>query len=86
MVIEVRPNIAWDKGKAIERIRSEFEDSPYPVYFGDDRTDEDGFRVVQEMGGLAVFVGESREGTVAMHQLDSPTEVSETLRLLLAEP
>ena len=86
MVIEVRPNIPWDKGKAIERIRAEFGDSPYPVYFGDDRTDEDGFRMVQAMGGLAVFVGESREGTVALHQLDSPEEVADTLRLLLEEP
>ena len=86
MVIEVRPNIAWDKGKAIEKIRAESGESAYPVYFGDDRTDEDGFRVVQAVGGLAVFVGESREGTVAMHQLDSPKEVAETLRLLLEEP
>ena len=86
MVIEVRPNIQWDKGRAIERIRAEFDDAPYPVYFGDDRTDEDGFRVVQAMGGLAVFVGESREGTVALHQLDSPEDVADTLRLLLEEP
>ncbi len=86
MVIEVRPDIPWDKGRAIERIRAEIDGPPYPVYFGDDRTDEDGFRVVQDMGGLAVFVGESREGTVAMYQLDSPQEVAETLRLLLEEP
>ena len=86
MVIEVRPNIQWDKGRAIERIRAEFDESPYAVYFGDDRTDEDGFREVQAMGGLAVFVGESREGTVALHQLESPGEVAETLRLLLEEP
>ena len=83
MVVEVRPAIPWDKGKAIEKIREEFEDSPLPVYFGDDRTDEDGFTVVQDMGGVAVFVGDSRQGTVALHQLDSPDEVSETMRLLL---
>ena len=85
MVVEVRPAIPWDKGKAIEKIREECGDRPFPVYFGDDRTDEDGFRVVQEMSGLAVFVGQSREGTVALHQLDSPAEVAETMRLLLAE-
>ncbi len=85
MVVEVRPAIAWDKGKAIEKIRESFDDRPFPVYFGDDRTDEDGFRAVQEMGGLAVFVGEPRQGTVALHQLDSPDEVSETMRLLLDE-
>ena len=85
MVVEVRPAIAWDKGKAIEKIREECGDLPFPVYFGDDRTDEDGFRAVQDMGGLAVFVGGPREGTVALHQLDSPREVAETLRLLLEE-
>ena len=91
MVVEVRPAIAWDKGKAIEKIYRHSRqsgnpgDGPFPVYFGDDRTDEDGFRAVQEMGGLAVFVGEPRQGTVALHQLDSPDEVSETMRLILEE-
>ena len=85
MVVEVRPAISWDKGKAIEKIRKSFKDCPFPVYFGDDRTDEDGFRAVQEMGGLAVCVGEPRQGTVALHQLDSPEEGSETMRLILEE-
>ena len=91
MVVEVRPAIEWDKGKAIEKIHRHSRESgnpggnPFPVYFGDDRTDEDGFRAVQEMGGLAVFVGEPRQGTVALHQLDSPDEVSETMRLILEE-
>ena len=84
-VVEVRPNIPWDKGRAIRMIRNECEDLPLPVYFGDDRTDEDGFRVVQDFGGIAVFVGDPREGTVALHQLDSPREVEETLRLLLED-
>ena len=91
MVVEVRPDTAWDKGKAIEKIHRHClesgnqEDSPLPVYFGDDWTDEDGFRAVQDLGGLAVFVGEPRQGTVALHQLESPAEVSETMRLLLEE-
>ena len=83
-VVEVRPAVPWDKGKAIEKIWEECGGSPLPVYFGDDLTDEDGFRAVQDMGGVAVFVGPSREGTVAFHQLESPREVEETLRLLLA--
>ena len=84
-VVEVRPAVPWDKGKAIEKIREECGGSPFPVYFGDDRTDEDGFRVVQDMGGLAVFVGQSRVGTVALHQLESPGEVAEVLGALANE-
>ena len=83
-VVEVRPAIPWDKGKAIEKIWEECGDSPFPVYFGDDLTDEDGFRVVQDLGGMAVFVGPPRQGTVALYQLESPREVEETLRLLLS--
>ena len=83
MVVEVRPAIPWNKGSAIEKIRRECGSLPFPVYFGDDRTDEDGFAVVQEMGGIAVFVGSARQGTVALHQLDSPREVADTLQLLL---
>ena len=70
MVVEVRPGVEWDKGKAIVRIRESFPGAPYPVYFGDDRTDEDGFRAVQDLGGLAVFVGEPRDGAAALHQLE----------------
>ena len=84
-VVEVRPAVPWDKGKAIEKIRGECGGAPFPVYFGDDRTDEDGFKVVQDKGGLAVFVGGSREGTVALHQLDTPAEVAEVLLLLANE-
>ena len=49
-VVEVRPAVPWDKGRAIQRIWEECGDSPVPVYFGDDLTDEDGFRVVQDLG------------------------------------
>ena len=83
MVLEVRPNIPWDKGKAIEKINEEYDNRYFPIYFGDDRTDEDGFVAVQRVNGLAVFVGEPRMGTVALHQLDSPEEVWQTLDLLL---
>ncbi|NQW23589.1 MAG: trehalose-phosphatase [SAR202 cluster bacterium] len=81
-VVEVRPNLDWGKGKAIEKIREDCGDSPLPVFFGDDETDEDGFVVVQEAGGLAVFIGPTRSVTVALHQLESPTEVSQALALL----
>ena len=81
-VVEVRPNLDWGKGQAIEKIREDCRDNPYPVFFGDDQTDEDGFTVVQDAGGLAVFIGPPRQSTKALHQLESPAEVQQTLELL----
>uniref|UniRef100_A0A0E0B250 Trehalose 6-phosphate phosphatase n=1 Tax=Oryza glumipatula TaxID=40148 RepID=A0A0E0B250_9ORYZ len=49
MVFEVRPTIKWDKGKALEFLLDSlgFADCSdvLPVYIGDDRTDEDAFKV-----------------------------------------
>ena len=81
-VVEVRPNLDWGKGQAIEKIRRECGDNPLPVFFGDDQTDEDGFAVVQDAGGVAVFIGQTRQATKALHQLESPAEVGQVLELL----
>jgi trehalose 6-phosphate phosphatase len=81
-VVEVRPNLDWGKGKAIKKIRENCGDSPLPMFFGDDQTDEEGFAVVQNAGGLAVFVGPARASTLALHRLDSPAEVGQVLALL----
>ncbi|MCH8893831.1 MAG: trehalose-phosphatase [Chloroflexi bacterium] len=81
-LLEVRPNLDWGKGKAIEKIREDCGDSPLTMFFGDDATDEDGFAVVQNAGGLAVFIGPPRHGTIALHQLDTPAEVGQVLALL----
>ena len=81
-VVEVRPNLEWGKGQAIEKIRQECGDNPLPVFFGDDQTDEDGFAVVQDAGGLAVYIGPTRQDTKALHLLESPAEVGQVLELL----
>ena len=81
-LLEVRPNIDWGKGNAIERIHQNCGDSPLPVFFGDDETDEEGFAVVQHVGGIAVYIGGTRRNTKALHQLESPGEVAQVLELL----
>jgi trehalose 6-phosphate phosphatase len=81
-VVEVRPAVPWHKGKAISKLQSAYPQATLPVFFGDDLTDEDGFEVVQDAGGLAVFVGPARAPTCALHRVDSPREVVEILRLM----
>ena len=81
-VLEVRPNLAWDKGKAIAMLQETYPQASLTCFFGDDRTDEDGFEVVQESGGIAVLVGPARQPTIALHRVDSPEEVAQVLGLL----
>lgn len=58
MVVEARPPGAG-KGNAIRAFMGE---PPFlgriPVFFGDDATDEEGFVVAQELGGVGVKIGE----------------------------
>lgn len=48
-VIEIRPSIKWDKGRALEYLLDTLgfanDGDAIPVYIGDDRTDEDAFKV-----------------------------------------
>ena len=81
-VLEVRPKGPWNKGTAIAIIRESYGRSGVTVFFGDDVTDEDGFAVVQEGGGIAVMVGPAGQPTHAMYRVDSPQEVADTLVLL----
>ncbi len=68
-VYEIRPPVAWDKGKIALWLlaRRQFlagEDKIVPVYFGDDLTDEDGFRALKNKG-LTVLVGEPKASDAA---------------------
>jgi trehalose 6-phosphate phosphatase len=83
-VVELRPDVEWGKGQAIAQLQVTYPEIPLTMFFGDDVTDEDGFDVVMNSGGLAVFVGPPRHPTRALYRLDSPVEVAQVLRLLAA--
>ncbi|CAL5046877.1 unnamed protein product [Urochloa decumbens] len=84
-VLEIRPSILWDKGKAVEFLLKSlgFDDGRsdvLPVYIGDDRTDEDAFKVLKKRGqGLGILVSKCPKETDASYSLQDPTEVMEFL-------
>jgi trehalose 6-phosphate phosphatase len=69
MVVELRPSCAT-KGTAVARF---MENPPFagrqPVFIGDDITDEDAFRVVNELDGYSIKVGRRHSGSAARYEL-----------------
>ncbi len=80
-VVEIRPRVDWDKGRAVRRIQGDLEDGSTPIYIGDDRTDEDAFRALAGRG-LTARVG-GRGPTAAGFQLAGVGEVWIVIRALL---
>ncbi|MDX1648600.1 MAG: trehalose-phosphatase [Myxococcota bacterium] len=84
-VLELRPDVPWDKGRALDHIleRTGADDERVcPVYVGDDVTDEDAFRVV-EAGGVGVLVrGRQGDATHARWALEDPEAVRRFLAAL----
>jgi trehalose 6-phosphate phosphatase len=80
-VFDFKPAINWDKGKAIKLIMKKYgkggrHSGLLVIYLGDDRTDEDGFQVIEKYGnGLSVFVGETSSNSSARFLLSSTDEV-----------
>ncbi|CAK9862110.1 unnamed protein product [Sphagnum jensenii] len=87
-VLEIRPAIAWDKGKAVDFLLSSLgladSNEVFPVYIGDDRTDEDAFKVLKDSKhGCGILVTSVPKETKASFSLRDPHEVMEFLLYLV---
>lgn len=83
MMIELRV-AGGDKGVAVRRMmRLAPMKGTMPVFIGDDRTDENGFEAVTELGGAGIFVGKPGE-TGAHYLLESPAAVRAWLEQMSA--
>jgi len=85
-VLEIRPPVEWDKGKVVLWLlaRQQFllgENKIFPIYIGDDTTDEDAFKVLKKKG-LTIFVGE-QGNSEAQYYLKTTEEVTECLSRIL---
>lgn len=78
-VHEYLPDAAWNKGDAVRWIAHDVErltgEPTWVAYFGDDLTDEDAFRAIDD--GVSVVVG--RRASVARYRLDGPADVAAVL-------
>ncbi|XP_075501025.1 putative trehalose-phosphate phosphatase F [Primulina tabacum] len=87
-VLEVRPVLNWDKGKAVEFLLESLglmnSDDIIPIYVGDDRTDEDAFKVLREANrGYGIIVSSVPKESNAFYSLRDPSEVMVFLKTLV---
>lgn len=77
-VLEIKPDIKWNKGKALKYIvdllEPGFEKDIFPIYIGDDKTDEDVFKQINSRG-VTIFVGKKTSKTKANYNLSNTKEV-----------
>jgi trehalose 6-phosphate phosphatase len=85
-VLEVRPNVVWDKGSAVKwllgYVSKNLLEEPYPIYMGDDETDEDAFRALKGRG-LTVLVSSQERESEAAYFTRNVEEVYQFLRLFV---
>lgn len=88
-VFELRPDVDWDKGKALLWLLARLGlEGPevVPVYLGDDVTDEDAFAALRDRGGIGVLVADEPRPTAAGYRLRTPDEARELLTRLAELP
>lgn len=78
-VLEVRPGLKWGKGRAVKWLLAR-QGPVFPVYVGDDLTDEDAFGALKNRG-LTVVVG--KRHSLARYYLEGGAGVRRFLRNIL---
>ena len=80
-VYEIRPNVDWNKGEALAKVVLDLKGfrKPAIIYFGDDVTDEDVFRILKTTD-LSVRVGLKRLSN-ASYYVRNVHEVTKFLKL-----
>ncbi|XVE65032.1 hypothetical protein DITRI_Ditri07aG0149400 [Diplodiscus trichospermus] len=87
-VLEIRPVIDWNKGKAVEFLLESLglgdKDDVLPIYIGDDKTDEDAFKVLREGNrGYGILVSSVPKESNAFYSVRDPSEVKKFLKALV---
>jgi trehalose-phosphatase len=84
-VFEIQPRSLWDKGHAVRWLLANTElgnNHPFPLYIGDDLTDEDAFQAIAG-DGIGIAVRENVRVTTADYALDNPEDVRRFLDWLV---
>jgi trehalose-phosphatase len=86
-VLEIRPNLPWDKGKGVLELMRWLDPKGRLrlVYIGDDRTDEDAFSAINlsDRSAMTIHVGRAKN-TLARYRLADVDRVWQFLRALLS--
>jgi trehalose-phosphatase len=70
-VLEIRPNVKWNKGKGILELlgRLDLDKMPLCIYIGDDQTDEDAFRTFTK-DDITILVGRRKDSRARYRLVD----------------
>ena len=86
MLVEIKPDIDWHKGKAVMWIYKKLgfseQSGIIPVFIGDDVTDEDAFRVLKGRG-IGILVENHGQDTLADYSLKNVFQVQEFFSKLI---
>lgn len=79
-VLELVPDVSWNKGNALFYIMENQKNKWFPIYIGDDKTDENAFKAIRTRG-ITVRIGRGK--TFASYYLKGQRETSKFLNQII---